>query len=97
MEKPCRVFLVRTDWWYIERLVWLIAGIDVSGSSLLTAAHHPNWAFSIFFVGMCSILVALTGFCFIGNILYVFGVKPLVPSVRVCYNSIRPRVYCMQT
>jgi len=62
MEKRSGVFLVKTDWWYIERLVWLIAGTDVVLSSILTAVHSPNWAFSILFVGVCSITVALTGF-----------------------------------
>jgi hypothetical protein len=82
MEKRSGVFLVKTDWWYIERLVWLIAGTDVVLSSILTAVHSPNWAFSILFVGFCSIMVATTGFCIVGNILYFLGVRPLVPDKR---------------
>ncbi|MBS1128880.1 MAG: hypothetical protein H6Q96_1260 [Nitrospirae bacterium] len=82
MEKRSGVFLVKTDWWYIERLVWLIAGTDVVLSSILTAVHSPNWAFSILFVGVCSITVALTGFCIVGNALYFLGVRPLVPDKR---------------
>jgi len=82
MEKRSGVFLVKTDWWYIERLVWLIAGTDVVLSSILTVVHNPNWAFSILFVGFCSIMVATTGFCIVGNILYFLGVRPLVPDKR---------------
>ena len=82
MEKRSGVFLVKTDWWYIERLVWLIAGTDVVLSSILTAVHSPNWAFSILFVGFCSIMVATTGFCIVGNILYFLGLRPLVPDKR---------------
>jgi len=82
MAKRSGVFLVKTDWWYIERLVWLIAGTDVVLSSILTVVHNPNWAFSILFVGFCSITVAFTGFCLVGNALYFFGVRPLVPDKR---------------
>ena len=80
MGKRSGLFLVKTDWWYVERLVWLIAGIDVLASSILTVVHHLNWAFSVLFVGICSILVALTGFCIVGNILYLLGAQPLVQA-----------------
>lgn len=97
MAKRSGVFLVKTDWWYVERLVWLIAGVDVLLSSILTATHNPNWAFSILFVGLCSIMVALTGFCIVGNVLYLLGVQPLVPSKRTVNNGRWSRVYFMQT
>lgn len=89
--------MVKTDWWYVERLVWLIAGIDVLASSLLAALHNPAWTFSILFVGVCSVLVAFTGFCIVGNILYLLGVQPLVPSPRTVNNGRWSRVYFMQT
>jgi hypothetical protein len=91
------VFLVKTNWWYVERMVWLIAGIDVLGSSILAATHHPNWAFSVLFVGICSILVASTGFCIVGNVLYWCGAQPLVPSRRTINNGKWSRFYFMQT
>ncbi len=97
MAKRSGVFLVKTDWWYVERLVWLIAGVDVLVSSILTAVHNPNWAFSILFVGLCSIMVASTGFCVVGNILYLCGAQPLVPSKRTVNNGKWSRIYFMQT
>jgi hypothetical protein len=97
MEKRSGVFMVKTNWWYVERMVWLIAGIDVLASSLLAATHHPNWTFSILFVGVCSILVALTGFCVVGNILYLLGAQPLVPAKRTINNGQWSRIYFMQT
>ena len=87
MEKRSGVFLVKTDWWYIERLVWLIAGTDVLVSSVLSVVHNPNWAFSILFVGVCSITVATTGFCIVGNVLYFLGVRPLVPDKRTYHDG----------
>ncbi len=91
------VFFVKTDWWYVERMVWLIAGVDVLLSSVLAVLHSPNWTFSILFVGVCSILVALTGFCVVGNILYLLGAQPLVPDKRTVNNGNWSRIYFMQT
>jgi hypothetical protein len=59
--------------------------------------HHPNWTFSILFVGICSILVALTGFCIVGNILYLLGAQPLAPDRKMFKNGRWSRVYFMQT
>ena len=97
MAKRSGVFMVKTNWWYIERLVWLIAGTDVLVSSLLAATHHPNWAFSILFVGLCSICVALTGFCIVGNVLYWCGIQPLVPDKKTLHNGKWGSLYFMQT
>lgn len=91
------VFLVKTDWWYVERMVWLVAGLDVTASSFLAVIHHPNWTFSILFVGLCSILVALTGFCVVGNILYALGAQPLAPDRTMFRNGKWSRIYRMQT
>ena len=77
MEKLTGVYIVKTHVWYVERLVWLVAGTDVVVSSILTAYVNPNWAFSILFVGMCSHMVAFTGFCIVGNILVLLGAQPL--------------------
>ena len=97
MSKRSGVFLVKTNWWYVERLVWLIAGIDVLASSILAAVHDPNWTFSILFVGLCSVLVASTGFCIVGNVLYWCGAQPLVPARRTINNGKWSRLYFMQT
>lgn len=97
MEKRSGVFFVKTDWWYVERLVWLIAGTDVLLSSILTAVHSPNWAFSVLFVGLCSITVALTGFCIVGNVLYYLGVQPLVPDKRTYHDGKWNGIYFMKS
>jgi hypothetical protein len=97
MAKRSGVFLVKTDWWYVERMVWLVAGVDVLASSFLSVFHHPNWTFSILFVGLCSILVALTGFCIVGNVLYLLGAQPLAPARRMYRNGKWSQVYFMQT
>ena len=37
------VFIVPTDRWYIERTVWLVAGIVLLTSTALALWAHPLW------------------------------------------------------
>lgn len=97
MGKRSGVFLVKTSWWYVERMVWLIAGMLVLTSSVLAAVHHPNWVFLVLFTALCSITVAFTGFCIVGNVLYWCGAQPLVPSRRTVNNGKWSKLYFMQT
>jgi hypothetical protein len=97
MFKRHDLFLVKTHIWYVERLVWLVAGTDVLVSSVLSATLNPNWAFSILFVGLCSIMVALTGFCVVGNILVLLGARPMIPSTALPGAKKESRFYFMQT
>ncbi len=97
MGKRKGVYLVKTYTWYVERLVWMVAGTDVLASSVLASIHNPNWAYSILFVGLCSITVALTGFCIVGNILCLFGAKPMIPMKANFSGRWRKSLYFMQT
>ncbi len=97
MSKRSGLYLVKTYTWYVERLVWLVAGIDVLASSVLTSVYNPDWAFSILFVGLCSIMVALTGFCVVGNILCLLGARPMIPSKADSGGKCRRSLYFMQT
>ena len=97
MFKRHDLFLVKTHIWYVERLVWLVAGTDVLISSVLAVTLNPNWAFSILFVGLCSIMVALTGFCVVGNILVLLGARPMIPSTAIPGAKKDSRFYFMQT
>lgn len=93
--KRSGVYIVKTHIWYIERLVWGVAGIVTLAGSLLAALHDRNWAYLILCVGISSVLVSLTGFCFIGNILYRLGVEPLLDeSIK---SGGRGTFYMMQT
>jgi len=97
MKKRTGIYIVKTHVWYVERLVWLVAGTDVVVSSILTAYVNPNWAFSILFVGICSLMVAFTGFCIVGNILVLLGAQPMIPSTAVVGAKRNSRFYFMQT
>ena len=72
------VYIVPTHRWYIERTVWLIAGFVLLIATTLAAAVDPRWVALVIVTGFASIVVALTGFCVIGNILYRLGFTPML-------------------
>ena len=72
------IYVVPTDCWYIERTVWLIAGVVLLSSTALAVLVNPLWIFGVIATGLVSINVALTGFCPIGNVLRLLGFKPML-------------------
>jgi hypothetical protein len=72
------VYIVPTHRWYIERTVWLIAGIVLIGATALAWLVNPRWVLAIIATGFASITVAFTGFCIVGNILRRFGLTPML-------------------
>ena len=70
------VYIVPTDAWYIERTVWLIAGIVLITGTTLAAMLDPRWVFLVIATAIASIGVSLTGFCVVGNVLRKFGFPP---------------------
>jgi hypothetical protein len=69
------MYLADTKTWYLERLIRLIAGLFVLGSSLLGLFVNPNWFIFTALVGAMLTIFALTGFCPMSIMLYVFGVR----------------------
>ncbi len=74
------VYIVPTHKWYIERTVWLIAGVVLSTSTALALLVDPLWILAITATGLVSINVSLTGFCPVGNTLRLFGFEPMLGS-----------------
>ncbi|HEY9519750.1 MAG TPA: hypothetical protein VIQ98_10820, partial [Gemmatimonadales bacterium] len=72
------VYIVPTSRWYIERTVWLVAGIVLLTGTSLAALVRPKWVLLIIATGIASIVVALTGFCLVGNVLRLFGFTPML-------------------
>jgi hypothetical protein len=72
------VYVVPTNRWYIERTVWLVAGIVLLTGTALAALVRPQWVLLIIATGIASIVVALTGFCLVGNLLRLFGFTPML-------------------
>ena len=70
------VYIVPTNRWYIERTVWLIAGVVLMIGTALARWVNPWFVLLVVATGIASIVVSLTGFCVVGNVLYRFGFQP---------------------
>ena len=78
MKLRTGIYIVPTHRWYIERTVWLIAGVVLLTSTLLAALVTPTWVLLVIGTGIASISVALTGFCVVGNVLSKLGFAPML-------------------
>jgi hypothetical protein len=87
------VYIVPTNRWYIERTVWLIAGIVLLTSNALALLVNPLLILGIVVTGLVSINVGLTGFCPVGSVLQRLGFSPMLgDNTRRKWN-----LYFMQT
>jgi hypothetical protein len=87
------LYIVPTHRWYIERTVWLIAGVVLLGATTLAALVHPLWVVAVTATAGASIGVALTGFCLVGNLLARLGFTPMLARPGWAPG----RLYYMQT
>jgi hypothetical protein len=72
------IYIVPTHRWYIERSVWLVAGVVLLAATGAAALHHPLWVLAVVATGIVSINVAFTGFCPVGNVLARCGFVPML-------------------
>jgi hypothetical protein len=70
------MYIAKTDNWYLERVLWLIAGLFALSSAMLAWLHSPYWLLLTGLVGVNLIVFSLTGFCLMANIIYSLGAKP---------------------
>jgi hypothetical protein len=94
VEKRSGVYIVPTNRWYIERTVWLIAGIVLLISTALALLVHPLFILGVTASGLVSINVAFTGFCPVGNVLKRLGFSPMLGEDK---SHTRWNLYFMQT
>jgi hypothetical protein len=57
------MYLLKTDSWYLERVLFLMAGILVLASSILAWVHSIYWLILTLLVGINLLVFAVTGFC----------------------------------
>jgi hypothetical protein len=74
------VYIVPTSRWYIERTVWLIAGVVLLTCTAMALLVNPLWILGVTATGLVSINVALTGFCPVGSVLSFLGFAPMLGS-----------------
>jgi hypothetical protein len=67
------IYVVPTDTWYIERSVWLTAGIVLLVSTALAWLVEPLVVLMVIVTGAVSVTVALTGFDIVGNVYHRLG------------------------
>jgi hypothetical protein len=72
------IYIVPTNRWYIERTVWLIAGVIILFATAMAAWLDPRWVLLVVLTALTSIWVGLTGFCPVGNVLARLGFAPML-------------------
>lgn len=70
------MYCAKTDSWYLERVIWLVAGVFALGSAVLAFWVSPYWLILTGLVGLNLIIFGLTGFCIMANLLSMAGLKP---------------------
>ena len=93
MSLPDDIYIVPTDRWYIERTVWLIAGCVLLVATALAVLVNPIWVLVVAATGAASVVVALTGFCLVGNVLVRLGFTAMLAGL----GSVPGKLYLLQT
>ncbi len=70
-----KMYKLKIDSWYLERILFLIAGVFVLGSVILGFWVNSNFFYFAGFVGFALLIFGLTGRCVMAVILEKFGAK----------------------
>ncbi|KKT89866.1 MAG: hypothetical protein UW95_C0003G0062 [Parcubacteria group bacterium GW2011_GWC1_45_14] len=73
--KQEKIYRLDTETWYIERAVYLLAGIFVLASIILSLTVHKNFLYFTALVGAMLINFSLTGYCPLSILLGKTGLK----------------------
>jgi hypothetical protein len=76
------MYCLKTDTWYLERVLFLMAGIMTLLSALLACVHSIYWLILTVLVGLNLLVFALTGFCISAQLFYKLGIKPRLQKGR---------------
>ena len=74
------MYIANTKSWYMERVIWLLAGIFILASLVLSRIHSEYWLILTALVGINLTILSLTGFCPMTVILDKLGVKSKVEN-----------------
>ena len=70
------MYIADKEKWYLERIIWLVAGTVVLTGSILSVLLNPWWILLTIFAGVNLIIFSITGFCIMANILVKAGFRP---------------------
>ncbi|MBD3300510.1 MAG: DUF2892 domain-containing protein [Candidatus Moranbacteria bacterium] len=73
--KKKKIFRLKRDSWYVERTVYLIAGIFVFSGSLLALLVDIRFIYFLMLVGGMLMFFSLTGYCPLSIVLRKGGLK----------------------
>jgi hypothetical protein len=76
------MYMAKTDGWYLERVVFLIAGVMAGLSAVLAWQVSPWWLILTALISVNLIIFAVSGFCLMANILYKLGIRPRLQRGR---------------
>ncbi len=71
------MYMANTDTWYLERVIWLVAGTLTLIGTVMAWLHSVWWLLLTTLVGLNLIVFAFSGFCVMANILHRLGFMPV--------------------
>ncbi|MCR9145009.1 MAG: DUF2892 domain-containing protein [bacterium] len=74
------MYLASRQDWYLERVIWLVAGVITLASAALATVHSPYWLILTALVGVNLIIFAFSGFCVMANLLHMLGFRSRLRS-----------------
>jgi len=69
------MYIAKTDKWYMERMIWFMAGLFILTGTSLAAIHSKYWLILTGLVGVNLLIFTFTGFCIMANILHRVGIR----------------------
>ena len=63
------MYLANTKKWYLERVIWLVAGFFTLLSAVLVHFFGKGWLILTAIIGFNLMFFAITGYCTMANIL----------------------------
>lgn len=70
-----KIYRQETSSWYLERVLFLIAGIFVTISAILILSGFQSLIYFILLVGVLLLVFAISGYCPMAIMLSAFGIK----------------------
>jgi hypothetical protein len=82
------MYLLRTDSWYLERVIFLMAGCMNTLSIILILTHSIYWLILTGLVSVNLLVFATTGFCPSAALLHRMGVRCQLGRAGTCGSQL---------
>ena len=70
-----KIYRRNVDYWYLERVVFLVAGLLVVFSVLMSLAGYFNFQYFALLIGVMLVNFSLTGYCPLAIIVAKLGMR----------------------